>query len=442
LVSRARLALVVLAPSFAVGCGAFQFTASTTGGASGQGPNGGAASGSSPGAGGRVGTAYAAWSYEQCTKGLWECSIDFAKTAGDPYNASSNPSYEGDPRSEANPDPEWLPGWDKLPTGQRSASTVYDAVTLAANRKTWLKACHTKFDAYLADQEASRAKVKPLIDAANAKTNVYEKLQAFNDIPRGAFVRPNDVARFELESATAKAYSDAGRGVTYASERYAPTGSLRAMLDKDTERDAFCMAVARGDVTVGDGHEVSLLMPKAPDEGSDATVQSVVKPLFDPARAKDVSERVAAAKTEAQTLFAMKDAKRPESQLGGKVKTVEKKGDATIVTLYGEASGVHEDRSRCVRVGAVSVRCPTVNTKTETFTTVSFAALPSSVSLQAGDELALWGKELSRKSTTAPRGSEVVETVNIVFEPAFLDAFSRSGKWTKVPTAGALEHAR
>lgn len=412
------------------GCG---FVRIASGGASA--PGGASAEGAPATSGhGSVAAAYAGWTYESChKKTLFECGALFAQQAGDPYRPDANPGYEGDPAGEASPDAVWLPGWSKLPRGASHADSAYAALHVAASEKTWRSACDALFDTYRDAQKARLDAVRPAIAAALAKTNPYERLQALIDIPRPEPTTPADAARFELETATAKAYLDAGRGVSYGEAKLRPEKTPRALFDDATERDAFCIAVAHGQVNVVKDRVAQPVLPAPVGAGGDALLAGVVKPLFTAEREKEIADATARARQATDDLFAMRDAPRPPSHLGGKVKSAEHEGDTWTVTLYEEASGVHQDESRCVAVNLVVARCPTVNTKEETTTHLTFVGLPSDVSIVKGDELSLWGREDGRKSKTTHRATEVVEEVDVAFTPAFLDGVSHDGRWTSLP---------
>lgn len=360
--------------------------------------------------------AYAAWTFESCASAhAPSCGAAFAARAGDPHHAGQNPPHERDPRSEPNPDPVWLPGWETLPSGANHADVVYAALAAAASEKTYLADCNRRFDDYFRDQSSRLAAVQSKIDAALARSNPYDRLQALGDIERPARTKPADAATYALETAMAKAYLEAGRAVTYGERNLKPKVDLRPLFDEETERDLFCSA-------------------NAPTLDLDDAARAAVKPLYTKERLDALAASVRAANEETATFFAMKGAPRPPSHLGGTVKTAEKRGSTWVVTLYEEAEGVHEDRSRCVAITLVTARCPTVNTKTETTTHLVFTDLPDTAAFAPNDAVSVRGTVADTKSKTVQRASETVDVVDVEFTVAFLDAIEHDHTWVWFPS--------
>jgi hypothetical protein len=196
---------------------------------------------------GQLESAYARWSEhdvtEHCSVYLSACADAFARKAGFDPGALREPS----PRALlANPDPEWIPGWNELPTADESRHLVFEALAYAASQRAVRKACEQDFNGVLARRAdlASRLAIE-VLSLASAK-GLHERIGRI--VGLRSELRRGDVdpvgALYHAELMVWHAFEDAGLGYLWRAQdqRSADVGSLRPALETSIELDLHCRA--------------------------------------------------------------------------------------------------------------------------------------------------------------------------------------------------------
>lgn len=375
----------------------------------------------------QVAEAYRAWTYASCEHPS-SCGADFARRAGirvyDPYMTN--------PRDNTpNPDPAWLPGWDKLATGQQSskANDALVALHLAASRKTWLAACDARY-----------AKVKPELDArdeaakiaiaATAALPTYEKIPALLAIPmrgkQGAapFTPGNDAAAFAVETAIVAAFKAIGREDVYAARDLGGThDAVLPRWDAALEHDAFCRyALAKGDPID------PAALPALPTYFDQTGGAGAVRAVLAPARLAELDAANAKRQEAAKSALAVSVAAENAPQLfgsPGEIKSFKLAGGKATITLVHH-SDYNVGADVCVNGYGLRVPCPTTRVIEDTTTTIAFAEWPATVKLAKGDTFTMFARETSRKRA----GSNTKVKWTVAVEGQFLTSVTQGGKQT------------
>ncbi|MRG94417.1 hypothetical protein [Polyangium spumosum] len=202
---------------------------------------------------------FKSWDYTSCENA--ECVNAFKKKAGvTDYKDKGGYIYQFNPRRTLkNPDPTWLTGWDKMSDDEKfnTADETYQALIVAASRRTWLAKCHADYAALDKELRANDTKWASEIEQASKIPSPYKRIGALLDLEQMADKNArasnqyldnlmNNVGfRRDLRVALKAAYDSTGRDYLYAIEGRAPRGDeVRARLDPTTERDLYCIRAA------------------------------------------------------------------------------------------------------------------------------------------------------------------------------------------------------
>lgn len=179
-----------------------------------------------------------------CGRGLREAA-GIAPLPHGPYD----PVKMFNPRDAMpNPDPEWLVGWDALPTGNgfNEAEKVFKVMSNAAGIKEARRRCLEGFKAKIYPQfTAGDEKLGKAIDAALALGSEHDRLVGLLALRKAPEARSLAGARFRLEQELATRIATPGARAGWHFEHLAmgPDGAkLRPTLDVETEANAFCAA--------------------------------------------------------------------------------------------------------------------------------------------------------------------------------------------------------
>lgn len=397
----------------------------------------------------QVAEAYRKWTYMSCEHPS-SCGSDIARAAGirvyDPYMTN--------PRDNTpNPDPTWLPGWDKLPTGQQSsrATDALIALHLAASRRTWLAACDARYAKLKSQLDARDAEAQKAI-AATAALPTYEKIPALLSISmrgrQGAkpFTPGNDAAAFAVEAAIVEAFKAIGREDVYAALDLGHTRlDVLPRWDAPLEHDAFCRyALANGDPTADRGDAAAL--PALPTYYDQTRSAAAVRPVFAASRIGELDTANSGRADAAKAAFAAvskgggggKSAPKggkPEIRamesgpqlMGspGEIKSFKLAGGKAVITLTHH-SDYNVGADICVNGYGLRVPCPTTRVIEDTTTTVTFADWPASVKLAKGDRFTMFGREGAR----VRKGSNTKVKWTVAVEGMFLVDVTQAGKLT------------
>jgi hypothetical protein len=196
---------------------------------------------------GQLESTYARWNehdvHEHCSVYLAVCADAFARKAGfDPASI-----VEPNPRALIeNPDPEWIPGWSELPTGDEQRHVVFEALAYAGSQRAVRKACESDFNGVLARRAdlSSRLAIDAL-GMAHVKS-VHERIARVvalrSELRRG---EPDPVgALYHAELMLWRAFEDAGLGYLWRAQeqRSSDAASLRPALETSMELDLYCRA--------------------------------------------------------------------------------------------------------------------------------------------------------------------------------------------------------
>ncbi len=340
----------------------------------------------------RLARVYAAFGYGNCLTGS-DCPRVFAKAAGVDLGADGRAAAANPRSSMRNPDPEWLLEWDRLPTSEAGAHYAYEALALAAVRRSWTKACDDAYRAHRARVDAELATLDKAIAERNRDPNPYDRLGGLLALapaaPKkgalGEFVPGSDAVRHRFETAVFDAFEDTARTFVYVFDAHAPSDELLAVLRprqaEAYERDAFCADASSGGI---EG------VPRLPDTSAwDKEVRAMVRAAIPEERLAAVAKRRAELTAQTQLKFAK--AKLPNPQLPSglrelqvaSVHTFERDGKRAIVTSVV----TREERS-----GAKTVKIDETVIST-------FPDWPSGVVLAPGDSVSFYGAEVKVKDT-------------------------------------------
>jgi hypothetical protein len=384
------------------------------------------------------------FTFESCSDGL-DCSKKLEEASGAERVYQGNLAYQFNPRrSMSNPDAEWIPGWDSLPTddGPSKANLVFKAIALARVSRTWSERCDGAFAAAKERLDALEKSTREGITAAQAQPNVYSRISALLALREKFAATKNPLDRYvgprlELELAILEAFRTTGRDYVYFLHKLGPSGEelgrLRARKDEAFERDAFCfLARKQGSEEVPNGPGVdSYFAPAA----------KYVRPLFTPERTQELEKTLTALRQEAASPFQFKGSLGDPISSGSpssvvveghpglvryedrnvQVKSVKASGKGTLVELAGvlKTSFPYD----CVQTKQVesiqqdgtvvyAKRCKSGELTIDTTTLVSFEELPEGLTLQPGDQLELYAIHKDRKLETPVKGKNRIKEVH------------------------------
>lgn len=149
------------------------------------------------------------------------------------------------PRSfMANPDPQWIPGWDRLPPDPSQGSLAFAALTLAAATRAHWTDCEQRYAA----TDAARTKNATFVDAEirrlRAETNAYRKLSGLVQLRTELLHDKRDAIgpRYTIEVAIHDAFVETGRDFIYAmqNQRAEDADLLRPSFSFQDELDLTC----------------------------------------------------------------------------------------------------------------------------------------------------------------------------------------------------------
>jgi hypothetical protein len=341
----------------------------------------------------RVSQVYEGFSFGNCTTGD-DCPRVFAKAVGADLGANGK-APTGNPRaSMKNPDPEWIPEWDRLPSSDKDAHFAYEALALAAVQRTWAASCDAAYKKHKASIDEKLTALDRSIAEKNRNPNPYDRLGGLLALepekPRkgalGEFSPGSDAVRYRWETAVFDAFEDTARTFVYVFDAYAPSDELLAVMKprqpESYERDAFCLDASTG--------KIAGVKPLPDTSAWDGDVRGMVKMAMPAATAKAIGERRAELATQVRLKFAKAKVANPALPTGvrelevANIQGFERDGRKAIVTSVS----TREDKS-----GSRTIKID------ETVIT-TFADWPSGIVLAPGDKVTFYGAELKVKDQT------------------------------------------
>jgi len=195
----------------------------------------------------RVFDTYSKWSVNdalspECSVYFTACADIFTRRAGaDPKDISAR-----NPRSfMTNPDPEWLPGWEQIPSDAGARHVTFGALTYAASMRAYFASCRATAKEVEDQRAAAHALLVSEKAAADKEANVYKRLGGLVRLRQELRKKhPDPVGpRYEVELVLRDAFVSAGRELIYDLRRQRPEdiGALRPAFSADEERDLFCL---------------------------------------------------------------------------------------------------------------------------------------------------------------------------------------------------------
>jgi hypothetical protein len=256
------IALSLLLP----GCGLVKINTNIpdlAGGGSSEGSSGGAPIGApydEDELGNAVLATFKAWDYNSCKD--FDCTKIFKEKAGvTEYKDAATYVYAFNPRRTLkNPDPTWLTGWEQM-TGDEHANKAdetYQALAVAAMRKTWVARCHADYAAIDRELRANDAKWTFEIDEASKIAEPYGRIGALLGLVEKARQESASAQSYidrlrtdvgyphPLRIALKNAYESTGRDYLFAIQDDAPRDDkARPRLAAAVERDMYCYRAMR-----------------------------------------------------------------------------------------------------------------------------------------------------------------------------------------------------
>ena len=190
--------------------------------------------------------AFEGWTTEDTNAAT--CSVYFAACAGSFQRRTGYDPKDLDAKNPrafmANPDPRWLPGWDRLPTDPGSRHVTFGALTLAAAMREHFEACKARFDATELKRAEAAALFESELSRLGSDPNPYRHLGGLVQL-RSQLERsyPEAVAtRHAMELALFDAFAKANRETVYylQSQRSEQAPFLRPALSPQEELDVTC----------------------------------------------------------------------------------------------------------------------------------------------------------------------------------------------------------
>ncbi len=344
---------------------------------------------------GKVASVYESFDHGACNKGE-NCARVFAKRAGIDLGVSGKNRVPNPRKHLANPDPTWLRSWSELPNSEAGAHYTFEALTLAAVRKSWRSGCDVAYLKYAKKLGERLDKLDTEIAEFNKQPNPYDRLGGLlgivTDKPDKSnlneLVPGSDAVRYRWEAAVFEAFEDTARTFVYSFDAYPPSDELLAVLHprqaKEYEREAFCMEAAAG--RVGD-------YPAPPDTSSwDAQVRDMVRDVVLPETAKMVETRRKEMRDVTKAKFAKVKLANPQLPPGVRELTVSnirsfsrdgRSAQIVSLTTKEEKGTLGSGKQRVTKIDDNAV--------------TTFADWPSGVVLEPGDSVSFYGAELSVK---------------------------------------------
>ncbi len=340
---------------------------------------------------------YASFRFEDCTTDPSLCADEFARRAGGDLHAPTG--YSPRATLEKNPDPTWLPEWDRMPASTPRAPYAWRALTLAAVNKSYAARCNEAYERFAKEQSRVEKGLGHGIAKVNREVNPYDRLammlalepaKAPSAGKLGEFAPGSDALRYQWEVAVFDAFEDTQRTFLYLATGHAPSEDLLATMRPrqaaDYERDAYCIDAMRGLVPG---------VPAMPDLGSAFDeVHGMVKAVVPEERVASIEKRREDLTSVVRAKFQKTRVKNPSLPPGVRVLTMAR---VEVFERDGRTAKVR------VTVTEESVRVePNGQRKTvkiDETATASFADWPSGLVLEPGDTITFFGAESSEKIT-------------------------------------------
>ncbi|MFO0551243.1 MAG: hypothetical protein U0271_22835 [Polyangiaceae bacterium] len=190
---------------------------------------------------------YQGWKIEDTTGA--NCSVYFATCADSFARRAGFDPQALDARNPASfmstPDPDWLPGWDKLPKEPGQRHVVFGALTLAASLHVHMKECWERFEPIEREWvEAQKLVDRALADLPDA-AHPYERLNTLVRVRSELFHSYKRALgpRYAFELTLHDEFVAAHRDLVYdlQSQRVDDAADLRPGLPLADEKDLFCL---------------------------------------------------------------------------------------------------------------------------------------------------------------------------------------------------------
>lgn len=193
----------------------------------------------------RILEAFSSWTVEDTSSA--ECAAYFAACV-DHFHRVVTPTDTpalANPRAfMTNPDPAWIPGWDRLSADPSQASLTFAALTLAAATRAHWTACEKRY----AETDVARTKSAALVDdeirRLRGETNSYRKISGLVQLRTELLHEKRDTIgpRYTIELAIHEAFIASGRDLVYAlqNQRSEDAGLLRPSLSYQEELELSC----------------------------------------------------------------------------------------------------------------------------------------------------------------------------------------------------------
>jgi len=341
----------------------------------------------------KVTAVYEAFDHTACNKGE-NCARLFAQRAGIDLGVSGKNRVPNPRKHLMNPDATWLPSWSQLPNSEEGAHYTFEALTLAAVRKSWRSGCEAAHASYAKKLTDRLDKLDREIADKNKEPNPYDRLggllEIVTDKPDKANLRElvpgSDPVRYRWEAAVFEAFEDTNRTFVYSFDAYPPSDELLAVLhprqQKEYEREAYCLEAAAGHISE---------YPAPPDTSSwDAQVRDMVRTVVPEERAKMVENRRKEMRDVSKAKFAKVKFANPQLPPGIREMTVSnilsfardgRSARVTSVTTKEEKGTLSTGKTRLTKIDDNAV--------------TTFADWPSGVVLEPGDSVSFYGAEVS-----------------------------------------------
>lgn len=367
---------------------------------------------------------YKSFAFGSCRAGD-NCARTFSIRVGADLGEKGSNAVPNPRATLSNPDPVWIPEWNRLPNGDAGAHYAFEALTLAAVHKSYRAECEKAYAGYDKELTARLDKLDKDVAAANREPNPYDRLGALLKLepPKPDKTRMHDLAegtdavRYKWEVAVFEAFEETKRTFLYAFDGYPPSDALLSVihprLPKDQELDAFCIAAAAGKIAG---------VPPLPDTSSwDAGVRSMVRRFVPDDRAASLERRRGELADVVKAKFAKVKVPNPQLPPGvremtlGKIESFARDGKKAIVTSLVK----REDK-----VGAKLV-------KSDDTATAVFEDWPSGVVLEPGDAVTFYGAEINVKELIIKSTPEVEhKSRTYQLEPKHVTKIVSKGKTT------------
>lgn len=377
----------------------------------------------------KIADVYAKFDFRACQKDH-SCARTFSMRAGfDLGTAGTNAVPNPRAKLKSNPDPLWIPEWNRLPEGDNAAHYAYEAMALAAIHKTYRLECERAYAAYNLDTTKKLDALDKEIAAKNREPNPYDRLGGLLAIqpPKPSstlheFAVGSDGLRYRWEAALFEAFEDTKRTFVYTFDGYAPSDALLAVLHPrqpaEYELDAFCMVAATGGI---------VNVPPLPETSSwDSGVKSMVRRFVPDERASQIVKRRAELADVTKAKFAKAKIANPQLPSGvveipiNKVATFSRDGKKAIVTSVV----TREDKQKMPNGSLKTI-------KSDESATATFEDWPSNVNLEPGDSVTFYGAEVSVKELTLKSTPELEhKSRTYVLEGKHVTKITAKGKTT------------